>query len=360
MRLTVKGTCSSAHPAVALKVGAQSLNIQSQSEDFEQNRGDVRRDMKELVVEATDQKQNRRTIIIPIIAQGGSGQPPRSSAAKYALIVGISNYGDAKGVPPALPQAAADAGSMARDLEAKAGFKKDNIRLLRDDAANRDALRIGFYDFAAKAQANDLLVIYVAGRAMHDPQPGNNEIMYLAPFGTQMKAMDSTAISFLDLEMWLDQSVRCNHTFIVFDVGHEVEGDWKFPGPNLVNNHLLSLFSEQKGRAVLTSGSAGDVALNRPGRPVAFIYLLADSAASAARPISIRTAWSLATNCSASSRKRCAKTAPASRSLITVCPSATLINPWPSRRRQSSSTANRFSSDGKAACLHGRGPVSPP
>jgi hypothetical protein len=153
--------------------------------------------MKELLVEATDQKQNRRTIVIPVIAQGSNGQSPRSSAAKYALIVGISNYGAAKGAPPALPQAAADAGSMARDLEA-AGFKKDNIRLLRDDAANRDALRIGFYDFAAKAQANDLLVIYVAGRAMHDPQPGNNEKMYLAPFGTQMKAMDSTAISFLE------------------------------------------------------------------------------------------------------------------------------------------------------------------
>jgi hypothetical protein len=69
----------------------------------------------------------------------------------------------------------------------------------------------------------------------HPPISQWNQKMYLAPFGTQMKAMDSTAISFLDLEMWLDQSVRCNHTFIVFDVGHEVEGDWKFPGPSLVN-----------------------------------------------------------------------------------------------------------------------------
>jgi uncharacterized caspase-like protein len=135
-------------------------------------------------------------------------------------------------------------------------------------------LRIGFSDFAAKAQANDLLVIYVAGRAMHDPQPGSNDKMYLAPFGTQMKAMDSTAISFSDLDMWLDQSIHCNHTFIIFDVGHEVEGDWKYPGPNLVNNHLLSLFSEQKGRAILTSGSAGEVSLARPGGQSSFTYWL--------------------------------------------------------------------------------------
>jgi len=272
-RIIVKGTCSSTHPAVALKIGAQAVNITSPSQDFEQA-VEIRRDSKELVIEAVDQKQNRRSIVIPVIVQGNSAPPPKSSGAKYALIVGISNYGDAKGAPPTLPQAAADAGSMARDLEAKGGFRKDNIRLLRDDQATRDSLRIGFSDFAAKAQANDLLVIYVAGRAMHDPQPGNNEKMYLAPFGTQMKAMDSTAISFLDLEMWLDQSVRCNHTFIIFDVGHEVEGDWKFPGPNLVNNHLLSLFNEQKGRAVLTSGSAGDIALNRPDGQSSFTYWL--------------------------------------------------------------------------------------
>ena len=272
-RITVKGTCSSDNPAVAMKIGTQTVGIQSKSESFEQAI-DIRRDMKELVIEATDRKQNRRTIVIPIVVQSKDTPKPRSSGAKYALIVGISNYGDGKGALPALPQAAADAGTMARDLEAKAGFRKENIRLLRDESATRDNLRIGFYDFAAKAQANDLLVIYVAGRAVHDPQPGNNEKMYLAAFGTQMKAMDATAVNFTDLEMWLDQSIHCNHAFVIFDVGHEVEGDWKFPGPSLVNNHLLGLFSEQKGRAVLTSGSAGEVSLNRPDGQSSFTYWL--------------------------------------------------------------------------------------
>jgi uncharacterized caspase-like protein len=272
-RIAVKGTCSSAHPAVALKIGTETVTIPSRSGSFEQA-VDIRRDMKELVVEATDQKQNRRTIVIPIVAPGKDPPKPRSTAAKYALIVGISNYGEGKGALPALPQAAADAGTMARELEQQAGFRKENIRLLRDEAATLENLHIGLSDFAAKAQANDLLVIYVAGRAVHDPQPGKNEKMYLAPFGTQMRAMDSTALSFLDLETWLNQSVRCNHTFVIFDVGHEVEGDWKFPGPSLVNNHLLSLFSEQKGRAVLTSGSAGEVSLLRPDGQSSFTYWL--------------------------------------------------------------------------------------
>jgi len=272
-QVTVKGTCSSDHPAVAIKIGSQLVGIQSRSESFAQAVG-ISRNMKELVIEATDQKGNRRTIVIPVIAQGNQAPKPRSSAGKYALIVGVSNYGDGKGAPPALPQAAAGAGTMARELEGKAGFRKENIRLLRDENATRDNLRIAFNDFAAKAQGDDLLVIYVIGRAMHDPQPGSNEKMYLALFGTQMKAMDSTAVSFADLAMWLDQSVRCNHTFVIFDVGHEVQGDWRFPGPSLVNNHLLGLFSEQKGRAVLTSGSAGEVSLTRSDGQSLFTYWL--------------------------------------------------------------------------------------
>jgi hypothetical protein len=272
-RITIKGTCSSENPGVEIKIGSQTFTVQSKSQSFEQA-VDIRRDMKELVIEATDRKENRRTIVIPIVVQGNDVPRPRSAGTKYALIVGISNYGDGKGALPPLSQAAADAGAMARDLEGKAGFRKENIRLLCDEDASRDKLRVGFYDFAAKAQADDLLVIYVAGRAVHDPRPGKNEKMYLAPFGTQMNAMDATAVSFLDLEMWLDRSIRSNHTFVIFDVGHEVEGDWKFPGPSLVNNHLLSLFSEQKGRAVLTSGSAGEVSLTRPDGQSSFTYWL--------------------------------------------------------------------------------------
>ncbi len=46
------------------------------------------------------------------------------------------------------------------------------------------------------------------------------------------------------------------------------------PRPSLVNNHLLSLFSEQKGRAVMTSGSAGEISLNRPDGQSSFTYWL--------------------------------------------------------------------------------------
>src|SRR5439155_43481 len=94
-------------------------------------------------------------------------------------------------------------------------------------------------------------------------RPGRGDRMYLAPFGTQLAQIDSTALSFEDVELLLSKAIRCNHTFLLFDVGHRVEGDWKFPGASLVNNRLLSLFSEQEGRAILVSGSADEVSQTR-------------------------------------------------------------------------------------------------
>ena len=66
--------------------------------------------------------------------------------------------------------------------------------------------------------------------------------------------------------------VKCNQTFLIFDVAHEVTGNYrKFSGPNLVSNHVLNLFSDQAGRAVLVSGSAGQVSRNATdGKSLAF------------------------------------------------------------------------------------------
>jgi hypothetical protein len=262
-RITLKGKVASARPATMLKMNGQMLlSVQQAAGTFQQT-VEIRRGMKEIVLEATDQKGNRRAVMIPVVIQEKEKSRTRFAGARYTLIVGISKYGDARDAPSDLPSAAADAGEMARSLQENAGFRKENIRLLLNEQATKDQIRIGFSDFAAKPQGDDLLVIYVAGHGLHDPRPGKSDKMYLAPYGTQLSQIDSTAITFDDLEMWLSRYVKCNHTFLIFDVAHEVQGDyWKFSGRNLVNNHLLNLFSDQAGRAVLVSGSAGEVSGN--------------------------------------------------------------------------------------------------
>lgn len=283
-RVTLKGTGASAHPPTAVTLNGKPLmDFQRGMEQFEQAI-DVTPGMHELVLEAVDQKQNRRRVVIPLLDRERQQPAVRFAGSRYAVIVGLSRYGPAKDAPPPLPYAAADAGELARQLEAVAGFKKENIRLLVDEQATLPQIRTALYDFAAKAQANDLLVVYVAGHGLHDPRPGRGDRVYLALFGTQLTQIDSTALSFEDVEMLLSKSVRCNHTFVLFDVGHKVEGDWKFPGASLVNNRLLNLFSEQEGRAILVSGSADEVSQARSGGQTsgAFSYWVTQALAGAA------------------------------------------------------------------------------
>jgi Caspase domain len=271
-RITVRGKIASAHPATALKANGQTLKtVQEASASFQQNI-DIRRDMKEIVLEAIDQRNNRRSVIIPLVIQQKQTAKIRFAGARYAFVVGISKYGDAKDAPPPLPLAAPAAAELARSLQEGAGFRKENIRVLMDEQATRDQIRAGFSDFAAKAQGDDLLVIYVAAYGLHDPRPGKSDRIYLAPHGTQLSQVEATALTFDDLEMWLSRYVKCNQTFLIFDVAHEVTGNyWKFSGPNLVSNHVLNLFSDQAGRAVLVSGSAGQVSRNATdGKSLAF------------------------------------------------------------------------------------------
>ncbi|MBV9506120.1 MAG: caspase family protein [Acidobacteriia bacterium] len=265
VHVVLKGTCASTHPSTALTLNGKPIfNTPAASAPFQQT-VEVRRDTKELVLEATDDKHNRRSIVIPVMVQEKVAPKPHFAGTRYAVIIGISRYGDLPGAPPMIPSAAADAGELARQLETNAGFRKENIRLLVDDQATLGQIRTSFYDFAARAQGDDLLVIYVAGHGLHDPRPGNNDKLYLAPYGTQLAQIDSTALSFEDMELLLGRSIRSNHTFLIFDVGHQVSGGWKFPGRNVINNHLLNLFSEQEGRAVLVSGSADEISQERAG-----------------------------------------------------------------------------------------------
>jgi hypothetical protein len=264
-RIAIRGTYSTAHPSLLLTLnGAPVVTAAAKSGAFEQ-KVEVKRGTSTLLLEATDQKQNRRTVIIPVLASQATPSRPTFAGTRYAFLVGISRYGDAKDAPPPVPGAAAAASQLATELEEKAGFRKENIRLLTDDGADPSRIRSGLFDFSARAKKDDLLLIFVAGHGLHDPRPGHAEKLYLAPFGAQLSQIDSTALSFDDFEMLLSRAVRCNHTFLIFDVGHSVDGDWKFAGRNLINNHLLNLFSEQEGRAVMVAGSADELSQETKG-----------------------------------------------------------------------------------------------
>lgn len=261
IKVRLKGTVTGAGTSVRVN-GEPFLEPLANVEAVFDKQVPVTRSLKQLVVEATDKKGNRRSVVIPVAAQEKA--PPRVKFAgkRYALVIGIARYGDPKmGVLAPLTAAAVDAEEFARQLQAKAGFAKENVRLLLDGKATADQIRVAFSDFAAKAANDDLLVIYIAAHGIHDP--GHPDKLYLGAYGTQTRAISSTALEFSELETMLNRSVRCKNAFLVFDVGHELDPELQFPGKNLINNYLLSLFSQQEGRAVLVSGGADEVSLER-------------------------------------------------------------------------------------------------
>ena len=259
-RVTFKGTFASAKPVAVLKVNGTAIAEAPDSQATFQTSLLINPSWKEVTVEAIDGKGNRRAVVVPIIRPTPSGPKTRFAGNRYAVVIGISDFGKNKEAPAPLPAAAADANEIARVLEAN-GFPKSNIRLIKDDQATADQVRIAFSDFASKAGPNDLLVVYVSTYGLHVPFTPDR--LYLAAYGTQLKQVDVSSISLDDLASRMMKNVRCNNTLMVFDVGHAIPpGDIRFPSKNLVNGRLIRLFAEDDGRAVLVSGSADEDSIN--------------------------------------------------------------------------------------------------
>ncbi len=264
-KVTLRGNIS---PGAALRVDGRHISIPTKSSGinlFEYS-APVTAGQRELVLEASDSKGNSRKVVIPIYRTEAAPNPVRFAGQKFAVVIGVSRFGDVKAAPPPLPLAAADAREFANRLEKNAGFRRENIRVLTDEKATLEMVRIALSDFAAKAQRNDVLLIYLATHGLHDPRPNRGDRLYLALHGTQMGTLDNTALSFSDLELILNRSVRTRQCFLIFDVGHPLNDEWRFrDGRNLVNNHVLNLFGDKPDWGVLVSASSDQVGLDRRG-----------------------------------------------------------------------------------------------
>lgn len=256
--LKVAGTLACSEPGASLSINGKTVVPSAEAATLNFSEPvTLDRSRREMVVEAVDRKGHKRRVIVPVSVREKARPAFRFPGRKYALVIGVSRYGDMKGVPAELPGAAADAKTFASLLQETAGFPAENIRLLLDEEATVPQVRVAFSDFLAKAQADDLLVIYVGAHALHDPRVGKGDRLYLALHGTNLSQIDSTGLSFMDLEMMMNRSIRSNQSFLIFDAGHPLKG-WDVQHQNLANNHLLNLFSDQEGRSVIVSGSAAE------------------------------------------------------------------------------------------------------
>lgn len=228
--------------------------------------------MREIVLQARDRNGNIRKLMIPVSLTQKQGRPPRFAGKKFAVIIGVSRFGSGNGALPPLHAVSADALALADKLESSGGFPKENIRLLLDEKATLEQVRVALSDFAARAAAGDLFVLYLGTYSLHDPRPNKAENVYLAFHGTSPPAIESTALGLTDLQRLLDRSLRSNQCLLFFDVGHKLPDSWATGNANLANNHLLAMLSERKGNSVLVSASGDQLSQRVAGEGAGSVY----------------------------------------------------------------------------------------
>ena len=152
------------------------------------------------------------------------GPPERTSPAKWALVVGISDYthfGDEIGGD--LPGAANDARAIADVLVNKYNFAPGNVKLVLDGAATRDRLETELSEWLPSvARPGDLIWFYFAGHGSQawdldgDEEDGLDETVCPADVmrgNTDMDILDD------EIGQWLDQ-LPTDNVVVVWDKCH--------------------------------------------------------------------------------------------------------------------------------------------
>lgn len=120
-------------------------------------------------------------------------QPPPSAPRLFALVVGVSSYGDAR---LNLNYAAKDAQDFITALrsgihEDKDIYSKAEFRLLQNGQATREAVQAGMDWLQSQVKAEDVAVMFVAGHGMQEPQSGRYHFL---PYDADVSNLPGTAL----------------------------------------------------------------------------------------------------------------------------------------------------------------------
>ncbi len=146
-------------------------------------------------------------------------------AQKWALVVGISRFTDAK--IPRLNFTTADANSFAAELtDANIGrFPATHVRVLTDEQATTKNIKEGLNWIARHAGTNDLVVIYVATHGTPRTMDTAGGANYLVTYDTEVysggsfdeDAMFATAYPMVELADSVASRMKALRTAIILD-----------------------------------------------------------------------------------------------------------------------------------------------
>jgi uncharacterized caspase-like protein len=212
---------------------------------------------------------------------------------KWALVVGISRFTDAE--IPKLNFTTADAKSFAAALEDPniGGFPADNVHVLTDDQATTKNIKEELNWIARHAQANDLVVIYVATHGTPRTMDSAGGANYLVTYDTEIynsgtfdeDSMYATAYPMVELANAVSTRMKALRTAVFLDTCYSGgatggSGTGSAPADKLTSaapsDSMLSHMTEGTGRIVMAASQVNEESLesNQLGHGYFTYYLL--------------------------------------------------------------------------------------
>jgi uncharacterized caspase-like protein len=187
---------------------------------------------------------------------------------KWALVIGIGRFTDS-GIP-ALHYTTADANAFADALKDPAigGFPVGNVHVLTDDQATTKNIKEQLNFIARNAQANDLVVIYVATHGTPRTVDTAGGANYLVTYDTEAynagnldeDALYATAYPMVELANAVATRMKALRTAVFLDTcysGGAATGSAPQPGQKLANTApsgaMLDRMTEGTGRIVIAA-----------------------------------------------------------------------------------------------------------
>ncbi len=193
---------------------------------------------------------------------------------KWALVVGIGQFTDTQ--IPHLNYTTADANSFAAALEDPniGGFSADNVHVLTDDQATTKNIKEGLNWIARHAQANDLVVIYVATHGTPRTADTAGGANYLVTYDTQAysngsvdeDALYATAYPMVELANAVATRMKALRTAVFLDTCYSggaagAAGAGAALPDTAPSNAMLSHMTDGTGRIVMAASQVNEESL---------------------------------------------------------------------------------------------------
>ena len=191
----------------------------------------------------------------------GDKKEVRRIRDRWAVVIGVGKYAHSGKAFQNLKYADRDAKAFSGFLQTEQGgnFQPDHICCLTNEKATVENVRHAMFEFLAKADKDDLAVIFFSGHGM--PQGGGRNFFMLC-HDTRPDRLASTSFPMWDIDTALRKFVRAERVVVFADACHagaiSTPTGAKGADDNLIHRYLQQLALAEPGRLVFTASEASE------------------------------------------------------------------------------------------------------